>query len=117
MKECPRCGDRIYNTATACKCGWKERATTAASTAPTLSHIQCAHMECTNNAIVKEKTPTGWANFCYPHMMSHANERAKSYCLSLGLQTSADCRAWLAKNQLLVKRAPILQREPGCDDE
>lgn len=117
MKPCPRCGEKMGYGAKACKCGWKERTSTPAAGAPQSQHIQCAHMDCTQNAVIKEKTPTGWANLCYAHMMKRANERAKEFCLSIGVTTVGQAREWLRKNKLMVKRAPVLEREPGCDDE
>lgn len=60
----------------------------------------------------KQKVP-----ICFDCAQADRTAKAKEYCASLGLHTAADCKAWLAKNQLLVKRAPIIQREPGCDDE
>lgn len=117
MKPCPRCGEKLWIKAKACKCGWKEREEPAASATPAKQHIQCAYMDCTQGAIIKEKTPTGWANICYGHMMKHANERAKAFCLSIGVTTVGQAREWLRKNKLMVKRAPVLEREPGCDDE
>lgn len=117
MKECPRCGQRLGYAAKACKCGWKERSAAATTTEPTKPHIPCAHMECTNNAIIKEKTPTGWANLCYQHMMQAANERANEYCRALGIHTPQQCKDWLRKNKLLVKRQPVYERQPGEDDE
>ena len=49
--------------------------------------------------------------------MREANRSAAAYCKNLGLTTPAQCRAWLRKNKLLVKRQPVYERQPGDDDE
>ena len=109
-KSCPDCNKSIAVTATRCRCGWKEHAATQ-----TRPHVDCCFEGCGKSAIVKERTKTGWANVCYDHMMKLANDSAKEYCANLGLYTPEDCRQWLRKNKLTVKRAPV--REPGEDTD
>ena len=115
--QCPDCQRGLKAGVNSCPCGWSKTPSSHARGEPAKEHIQCAHQECGNHAIVRERTPSGWANLCYEHMMAAANKRAKEYCESLGLKTAQDCRDWLRENKLLVKRAPVLEREPGCDDE
>ena len=50
-------------------------------------------------------------------LMREATRSAAEHCKQMGINTPAQARDWLRKNQLLVKRQPIIEREPGCDDE
>lgn len=74
--------------------------------------IECAFAGCPNNAILRHKMPTGWANLCEKHRMEIQQEQAEIYCASLGLKTVAQMREWLKKNRLKVGQ---ITREPGED--
>lgn len=49
--------------------------------------VPCAHVDCPHFAICSIKTPTGWANLCKNHYLSHFNDEARAYCEARGLTT------------------------------
>lgn len=80
-------------------------------------HIECAFAGCPRSAKIRVKTKTGWANVCLEHDVAIVKKRADAYCKSLGLETVEQKRAWLTKHGVRVKRAPVVEREPGEDLE
>lgn len=50
-------------------------------------HIDCAHEGCRFSAVVRQKTPAGWANFCHPHYMEFHRRSAVEWCNAHGLDT------------------------------
>lgn len=111
--QCPDCQRKLKEEATSCACGWVKP---APGQAPAQSRRpQCAR--CPSDATVRVKIGDTWTNLCVPCEVAEKTEQAKEYCASIGVKTPADIRAWLGKNKLMVKRAPVLEREPGCDDE
>lgn len=117
MSECVKCGSEI-GTANYCGCGWKR---SKATKNEPRQFIQCAHMACNTSAIVKIKTPTGWANFCEPHYGDYYLNQAEETCRKLGLTTTAEKRLWVrgAVKKLVAKWTPDYNRprDPGDDDE
>lgn len=80
----------------------------------------CAHMGCGTEALIAQKTPTGWANLCYPHYLDYHTAEARKSNEANGIYTTEQCRAnCLRLAGVLVKRLKTLpaEREPGQDDE
>lgn len=94
--QCPDCRGRLASGAIKCGCGWN------AMSGPV--HIDCAHIECTHSAIAKIQTPLGWAKVCHKHYVQHYHEKAKERCAEKGLHTPQQCRDWLKKNKLNLKK-------------
>ena len=107
---CPKCDRELPVTAVKCRCGWL-----AAKADP--ARVECEYtLGCPDNAILKEKTVTGWIKICEKHSMQLAQQKADAACQKLGLKTPAEQRAWVLanlKNKPLRER--IIQREPGED--
>lgn len=82
--NCPDCTRPLSDVATACRCGWIK------GQAETKPHIQCAHDSCGTSAVLKRKTPTGWANFCDYHNMQYQQTQALATYRKLGLERYAD---------------------------
>ena len=83
--------------------------------APVPARPQC--QRCPSDATVRVKIGDQWTNLCVSCEIAEKTNQAQEYCSSIGVKTPADIKAWLGKNKLLVKRAPVMEREPGCDDE
>ena len=109
--ECPKCKTTLAESATYCGCGWKAPRTKDAP----IQHINCAYADCLKPAIMRERTATGWSNLCHHHMTRHHHDRAEKYCASRGLMTTGQKRAYALN--LLKRRIPELQSEPGCNTE
>lgn len=65
-QNCPDCGSLLGKGAYKCRCGWK-----GAGVSETVPTQPCAHLGCANAAIACVKTPTGRANLCKPHYLTH----------------------------------------------
>jgi hypothetical protein len=110
VKNCPECDKTISALATRCRCGWEAKEAKS-------NWIQCAFDGCGTKATLYQKHKAGWANICQFHAMKIRQKEADEYCKSIGLNTPKQCRDWLLKNKLGVKRAPVIEREPGEDLE
>lgn len=97
--RCPGCEKSIPITASRCRCGW-------ASEKASVRWVDCAFDTCRTRAIVRHRTPAGWANLCERHAMEINQERADDYCEALGLKTIAQKREWLRQNKPTIKRVP-----------
>jgi len=75
VSNCPECNGALGTRATKCRCGWKMPGT-AQSFEPK-AHIDCCYAGCTEGAICKVFTKTGWANVCNTHYPKLARENAK----------------------------------------
>ena len=84
---------------------------------PLREYVPCAFDGCTVNAIINYRTKIGYSKVCEKHAMKLRQDEANAYCKALGLNTPKQCRDWLLKNKLGVKRAPVIEREPGEDLE
>ena len=95
LLACPDCGGNLGRNAEKCRCGWKR-----ASVLPKL-RVDCAHEGCTVGALIREQTPTGWANFCEYHWVQYHTEKARLGCEERGLKTKEDkiefCRSMAEK--------------------
>lgn len=115
MADCPKCGTEIGRSAY-CGCGWKRYAKTS-DQAPE-RRCECAYAGCQHDAVLKVKTPTGWANLCHDHSRIYHHAKAEKYCNELGIDTREKRMAWLRKNWKQIPAAlPAPMREPGQDDE
>src|SRR4051812_36930147 len=85
MKSCPECDRPLGASATGCKCGW--HADAKAAVRPI---IACAHLECGTSAMIREKTVTGWANFCLHHYEQYHHTQALVTYRKLGLERWPD---------------------------
>lgn len=72
---------------------------------------------CPNDATMRRKVTDRWQNICAACDRALRMDEADAYCQDRGITSPAQARAWLKTNKLLVKRAPTMKREPGCDDE
>ena len=114
MKNCPRCDAELGDTATACRCGWKEHKKNAADS---IARAGCAHFDCQHPAICRMKTASGWANLCNRHYEMLIQTRADQTCQRLGLTTTAQKSAWVLDqvHKLSQRMRPSYLREPGED--
>ena len=110
--ECPDCKSEIGN-ARYCGCGWQKPSKRDRD--EPLPMVNCVYADCLKPAIMREKTPTGWANLCHFHMMQRHHDRAEKYCADRGLDTVAKKRAYVLN--LLKRKTPTIQPEPGCNTE
>lgn len=113
MSACPKCDTEI-GAAAYCGCGWK-RGAKARDTGPE-RRCDCCYEGCSHDAMVKIKTPTGWANMCLDHYAIYHHAKAEKHCRDLGLNTRAQRLAWLRQNWRQLTALPPI-REPGQDDE
>lgn len=110
LKACPDCGGNLGRDAAKCRCGWK------AGFSSQRQVVSCAHDGCLHNAVIKEQTPTGWANFCEHHWTRFHRERAERWCKQQGIFSLADKIAFCRKT-LGNRMTAAWDREPGSDDE
>ena len=96
-KPCPECDKFIPVSAVKCRCGW---------TAPQGkdSYIACAFAGCPRSAMIHTKTKTGWANVCIEHDLVLVQKSADAYCKALGLNTTAEKRAYVLQMVRGMKR-------------
>lgn len=99
----------------ACRCGWKvpERLAHDSNIKP---HIACAHESCGTSAVIREMTPTGWANFCLYHYEQFHQSNALVTYRKLGLERWPDETHQEHKRRVfdyinLMAKVPIKQRE------
>jgi hypothetical protein len=119
MSECPKCGSEVGN-AGYCGCGWKRKAIVKGGDKPPEQTVKCCHDICFNDAKVKIKTHTGWANLCMRHYDDHYQKQSEEYCNALGLTTTEQRRAWVKQqiNRLAKKYTRYVPKsEPGADYE
>lgn len=91
--NCPRCRRKLRAEARNCLCGWSQ-----AADSPVIGP-ECAHApQCTAPAILRLRTKTGWANFCYQHYIAFHTREAEAKCLDAGLETTAQRRAFCLTN-------------------
>lgn len=112
MKQCPRCETELNDNATACTCGWKDRAPKRA-TEP--ARVNCAYALCGQPAIVKLKNHPGETiNVCDHHAHQLIQTRAEKTCATLGLTNLEQKRQWLrAYTKATVASQIEALREPG----
>lgn len=110
LTACPDCGGNLGRDAEKCRCGWKR-----GSVAPRLL-AECAYQGCVTSAVIREQTPTGWANLCEFHWLQAHTRRAEENCRAKGLFTTEQKKAYCRKmlGRLIT---PAVEREPGQDDE
>lgn len=109
--QCPDCQRSLKSEATKCACGWSKAATRPENLPPV--RPRCSR--CTNDAQLKKRVGDRWENVCIDCDKAERTAEAAETCKAKGIHSAADARAWLGKNKLLVKHAPM--REPGEDDE
>lgn len=81
MMFCQNCKRRLPDIAETCKCGWTKESVKQAG------FVHCANESCPTCAIVRVKTPTGFANFCEAHYEKYFTEQARIFCGSRGFDT------------------------------
>jgi hypothetical protein len=58
-------------------------------------YVACAYAGCKDDANMRVKRPTGWANVCYAHYVHVAQVQADDFCQIHGLDTPEKCRKFL----------------------
>lgn len=95
----------------------KKRTTAETAMAP-VARAPCSHETCVRSAIIKQRTDTGWANFCEYHYIQHHQNLAQAWCAEHGLDTVDKKKAFVReKYKSFLSRAvnyPV--RVPGEDD-
>jgi len=107
LNQCPRCSDDLPWGATTCHCGWKKRKVAADKRAPR-EPVQCAHEDCPDDATIRVKTRTGWANFCRAHYASYHTLEAARATVHIG--GTAEKRAYI-----FAQLRSIAGRKPSRD--
>ncbi len=87
LHNCPRCSDDLPWGATSCHCGWKKRARGDGKKLASRVPVQCAYHDCPDDATIRIRTPTGWADLCRGHYVAHHQRIADAYCANAGLNT------------------------------
>lgn len=78
--KCGDCGGKLGVRATRCRCGWVMPGAPRDVNAPPVKIIACCFSNCSDNAICRIFTSTGWANVCLAHYPQVArNEKSYSY--------------------------------------
>lgn len=95
--QCPRCSDDLKWGATSCHCGWKKRKRGEERGLPPRVPVQCAHYDCPDDATIRVRTATGWANLCRGHYDLHWQREADAFCKAAGLNTIEQKR-WFCMN-------------------
>jgi hypothetical protein len=105
--QCPRCSDDLKWGATSCHCGWKKRKRGEERGLPPRVPVQCAHEDCPDDATIRIKTPTGWANLCRGHYDAYYARVARSWCVERGLNTVEQMRAYIRERFARDRTAEI----------
>jgi len=110
---CPDCGGSLSRDAVKCRCGWK-----ALKTLDGQPQADCSWEGCRQKAIVREEIEYGKGrhNLCEYHYLEANRLRAERWCEERGLHTLEQKKAFCRKMVGLAVK-PMLQREPGEDDE
>lgn len=83
-------------------------------------HIDCAHApHCTHSAMVREKTTTGYANFCLQHYHEHLERERNARWVAAGMPTREQSIAKMRGMFIKTVAGGRFQGErvPGEDDE
>lgn len=114
--DCPDCGAMLGRGASRCRCGW-------VGAEPVLS-ARCAYETCFQGALVKQRTKTGWANFCASHYEEFHTAQSRGWLVDRGLDTREKQVAYWREQRakLGAKRAGRMaspahtqERAPGED--
>ena len=78
----------------------------------------CAVSGCGALTIVREKTKTGWANFCEHHYIAYHRRQSVERCRQLGLETVEQMKAFCRKRikgafKRMDETAVELSKEPA----
>ena len=114
--QCPDCKNEIKNS-NYCGCGWRKPSPPVPYAER--ERVKCCYDVCNRSAVLKVRTPTGWANLCMIHYDEHHQRQADETCRALGLQTVQQKREWVRRKmrELRDRMRPDYMREPGQDDD
>lgn len=122
--NCPDCGSPLGKAALKCRCGWKASSGIAAPVA----RIDCCHVGCGANALVRIKTETGWGNFCQEHYIRFwqqtlaqprevAYQFVNAHCEAVREKFGRSRYTRLVSEFGAESAKAEIMREPGQDDE
>lgn len=121
MTQCPECGVKMGAGSVRCRCGWSIKKSPL-SEIPQI-RADCAVSGCGALTMVREKTSTGWANFCEHHYIEYHHRIAEDRVRNeLGLLTVEEMKAHCRKKVKTIFKSVrsgnhVVEREPGQDDE
>jgi hypothetical protein len=70
------------------------------------AHIQCAHDDCREPAILSRKLRGGWAKLCKHHDLLHVQLEANEFCEANGLFTRQEKMDWIRKKLASPRPTP-----------